>query len=86
MAAPRSREDLGRRLLALKAQIEQEKAKEARLQGELDAITRQLKDDYGVESIEDGEARVEEEEAELKEQWERITAQLAELEDLMGDG
>ncbi len=86
MAVPRSREDVGRRLLVLKGEIEQQKARRARLQGELDATLRQLLQDYGVTSVEEGQAKIEEEEEALQEMWEGIEAQLAELEESLGDG
>lgn len=85
MATLRSREDVGRRLLALKGQIEQEKAHAGRLQGELDAILRQLKDDYAVNSVEEGLERVAEEEAALQKRWRQIQDWMNELEELMGD-
>ena len=85
MATLRSREDVGRRLLVLKGEIEKQKARRARLQGELDATLRQLKQDYGVTSVDEGMAKIKEEEA-LQKMWEGIEEQLGELEELLADG
>jgi chromosome segregation ATPase len=86
MATLRSREDVGRRLLVLKGEIEKQKARRARLQGELDATLRQLKQDYGVTSVDEGMAKIEEEEKALQKMWEGIEKQLDELEELLADG
>lgn len=86
MGALRSREELGRRLLTLKEQIEKEKTEKARVQGELDSTLSQLKREFKVSSLEEAQAQLVEEENALKQLQQSISTALEELEELMGDG
>ncbi len=53
-------------LLELKKQIDQAKAKESELKGQLDLLMKQLKKDWGCKSIDEAKAKIEELEQEAK--------------------
>lgn len=54
-------------LLKMKAEIEENKSKKARLEGELDGIKAQLKQEYGFDSIEEAEQELNKLQASLPE-------------------
>ena len=81
-----SRNDLGQRLLEIKRALEEKKSKRSELQGEHKGVMKQLKQEFGVDSLEDAERRIREEEQELQKMEEEIRAQIYEVEELMEEG
>jgi len=79
-------EELGGRLLKLKGIIENKKSERSELQGELKSITKQLKDEFGITTVEEAKQLQEEKEAERSELQDNIAAEIAGIEKLMGMG
>ena len=76
---------LGRRLLKIKEELEEKKAKRLELQGELKSLMNQLKE-LGVNSLEEAEEMIHQMEKELEEIRESIEEQIDEIEGLMEGG
>ncbi len=55
-----SGEKLARRLMEMKEQLENEKARRSELQGELRSVMKQLKQEYSVDTLEEAEELLEE--------------------------
>ncbi len=79
-------EELGGRLLKLKGAIEKKKSERSELQGELKSITKQLKDEFGITTVEEAKKLQEKKEAERSELQDNIAAEIAGIEKLMGMG
>jgi len=79
-------EDIGRKLLQLKEQLEEEKSQRSELQGEYKSVMKQLKDDHGAESLEQAEKKIKKEQEELQEMEESIRERVEEVESLMEEG
>ncbi len=58
-------------LLKLKKELEEKETERAELSGELNAIMRQLKNEYGLPSVEDAKDYIKEKEKEI-EIWEEV--------------
>ena len=80
MAAPGGRGSLGQRLLALKEELETKRTQRDELQGELRSLTLRLKTEFGVDTLEQAEKRLGQEETALREMEKRITDQVEEME------
>lgn len=80
MAASGSRGSLGQRLLALKEELETKRTQRDELQGELRSLTLRLKTEFGVDTLEQAEKRLGQEETALREMEKRITDQVEEME------
>ncbi len=78
-----SGEDLGRRLLDLKEQLEKQKQKRAEMQGELKSMNRRLEKEFGLDSVDAAEKYVEREEVDLQSIQEAISEKIDELEEMM---
>ena len=76
---------LGRRLLKIKEELEEKKAKRLELQGELKSLMNQLKE-LGVDSLEEAEEMINQIEKELEEIRESIEEEIKEIEGLMEGG
>ncbi len=76
---------LGRRLLKIKEELEEKKAKRLELQGELKSLMNQLKE-LGVNSLEEAEEMIHQMEKELEEIRESIEEEIKEIEGLMEGG
>ncbi len=77
---------IGQKLLNLKNRLEEEKGARAELQGELNSIMKQLKDDFEADSLEAAEEMIIQDSAELDRMEEEIEQELAEIERLMEEG
>ncbi len=77
---------LGRRLLELKEQLDQEKEQRSELQGELKSINRQLEKDFGVKSLAEAEKRIKKEKEQLENLRTSIQERLIEAEEMMNAG
>ena len=77
-------EELGQRLLKLKGTIEKKKSERSELQGEAKSLTKQLKDEFGVATVEEAKKLQEKKEAERAELQGDISATITEIEGLMG--
>lgn len=75
---------LGERLLHLKELLENERAKQAELKGELKSLMTQLKTEFNLDSLEAAEARLNELEQLIEEHEEIINAKIEELEGAFG--
>lgn len=75
---------LGRKLLQIKEELEEKKAKRLELQGELKSLMNQLKD-LGVNSLEEAEEMIHQMEKDLEHMKETIENQIEEIEELMED-
>ena len=76
---------LGRKLLKIKEELEEKKAKRLELQGELKSLMNQLKE-LGVNSLEEAEEMIHQMEKELEEIRESIEEEIKEIEELMEGG
>jgi len=76
---------LGRKLLKIKEELEEKKAKRLELQGELKSLMNQLKE-LGVDSLEEAEEMINQIEKELEEIRESIEEEIKEIEGLMEGG
>jgi len=68
-------------LIKLKKKVEDSARQESELKGQLTALTKQLKDDYGCKSVEDANVKLEEMLADLKAMDKQITKGISELEE-----
>ena len=73
---------LGRKLLKIKEELEEKKAKRLELQGELKSLMNQL-EELGVNSLEEAEEMIHQMEKELGEIKESIEEQIEQIEGLM---
>jgi predicted nucleic acid-binding Zn-ribbon protein len=76
---------LGRKLLKIKEELEEKKAKRLELQGELKSLINQLKE-LGVNSLEEAEEMIHQTEKDLEKMRESIEEQIGEIEELMEGG
>ena len=76
---------LGRKLLKIKEELEEKKAKRLELQGELKSLMNQLKE-LDVNSLEEAEEMMHQMETELEEIRESIEEQIEQIEGLMEEG
>ncbi len=76
---------LGRKLLKIKEELEQKKAKRLELQGELKSLMNQLKE-LGVNSLEEAEEMIHQMEKDLEKMRESIEEQIEQIEGLMDGG
>jgi len=83
MAEP-GKDQLGRRLLQIKEELEKKKTQRSELQGELKSLMGQLKD-LGIETIEQAETCTEEWEKELQGLEKTIREGIKEIEELMNN-
>ena len=83
MATSRDREQLGQRLLRMKEDLEQKKSQRSELQGELNSVMKQLQEEFGVETLEQAEERLEKEKQGLQEMETAVREQVEEIEEMM---
>ena len=76
---------LGRKLLKIKEELEEKKAKRLELQGELKSLMNQLKE-LGVNSLEEAEEMIHQMEKDLEKMRESIEEEIKEIEGLMEGG
>ena len=76
---------LGRKLLKIKEELEEKKAKRLELQGELKSLMNQLKE-LGVNSLEEAEEMIHQIEKDLEKMRESIEEEIKEIEGLMEGG
>ena len=82
MATPRDREQLGQRLLKMKDDLEQKKSQRSELQGELNSVMKQLQEEFGVETLEQAEERLEKEKQGLQEMETVVRERVEEIEEM----
>lgn len=85
MATLGSREDVGRQLLELKERLERQNSKRSELQGELKSSMKQLKQNHGVDTLEQAEALYEKSEKELGGINEDLQAKINEVREALED-
>ncbi len=78
-----SRRDLGRKLLEIKADLEERKAQRATLVGEHRSLMRQLKNEFDLVDLEQAQEHLKTEIESLHKLEDQIVAQLEELERLI---
>ena len=83
MATSRDREQLGQRLLKMKDDLEQKKSQRSELQGELNSVMKQLQEEFGVETLEQAEERLEKEKQGLQEMETDVRERVEEIEEMM---
>ncbi len=86
MGTPRNGEKLGQRLLKLKEELEKRKEERSQVQCELNSISKQLEEEFGVKTIEEAESLKDSQEKEIAEMDETIANQIKEIEEMMSDG
>jgi len=77
---------IGQRLLQLKKQIEDEKAKQSELKGELKSIMKQLKDEFDVPSLDEAAELLESMQEDLEKYKETIQEKLGKAKELFEGG
>lgn len=83
MATSGNGENLGRKLLKMKEELEGQKSRRSELQGELKSLMKQLKQEFKIDSVEQAEKQIEKEEKELSKMEGSIIEQIEEIENLM---
>jgi len=83
MAALRSPDNLARRLLSMKEQLQDKQKHVTELQGALKSVMRQLKEEFGVKTLEDAETLLQKSDAELKSLEAEFEQQVEKIEGLM---
>ncbi len=83
MGTPRNGDELARDLLSLKKELEGEKEQRAVLQGELQGVMRQLKEEFEVETLEEAKALIATNEKKLTTLRDEIETQITEIEEMM---
>ena len=68
------------RLLALKKKIKEKQDEKSRLQGRLDQLMSQLKEEFGCSSVEEGKKKLEELEGAVKHLERQVAESTAEIE------
>ncbi len=76
-------DQLARKLLTLKKELDEKKTQRAELQGERKSIMAQLKKDFGVSTLEEAEALQAAEKKAIQQQTEDLTQKLNEIEDML---
>jgi len=77
---------IGQRLLQLKKQIEDEKAKQSELKGELKSIMKQLQDEFNVQSLDEASESLESMQEDLEKYRETIQEKLEKAKELFEGG
>lgn len=73
-------ENLGQRLLQLKADIEADEAEKNRKQGELDGILERLKTEFKLETLDEATAYLKKEQASIEKEEKALEKLVAEIE------
>ena len=69
------------KLLKMKAEIDEAKARKNRIEGEMDGLRTQLKDKYGYDSIEAAEADLDDLEKSIETKEKELAQQMQKLEE-----
>lgn len=75
---------LGQKLLRIKEELEEKKALQAQLQGELNELMKQLQE-FGAETVEEAGEILQKQENEIKDLETTIQEGIDEIEDMMND-
>ncbi len=78
-----NRENIGRRLLEMKKQLESERQQRSEMQGELKGIMNQLAEEFGVKSLEAAEAQIAQKEQDIVQMEQDLRERINEIERLM---
>jgi predicted transcriptional regulator len=81
--ASNGKDQLGRRLLQIKEELEKKKSQRSESQGELKSLMRRLKEEFGVDTMEQAYRIQEKRAAELEELEQSTQEKIQELEQLM---
>jgi hypothetical protein len=79
-------EDLAKKLSKMKQDIEDQRAEKNRAEGQLTALMKQLKDEFGFESVEAAEEKLEEMQKEIEEADEKMEKDVDAFEKKYGMG
>jgi len=71
------------KLIELQEEIEERKTQKAQLEGEKNAIVKQLKEDFGCKSVKQAEALIKEKESDVAKLEDELEEGLEELEKLL---
>jgi len=69
----------------MKNELEDKKSELLQLQGELKSLMEQLEQEYGIDSLEQAEERIQKEEMELEQAKERILEKIGRVEKIIED-
>lgn len=83
MATSGRQADLGGKLIALKRRLEEQKAQRYEFQGELNSLTQQLEQEFGISNIEDAGNHIEKMNRELERMEKSIRKQIQRIEEKM---
>jgi ribosomal protein S20 len=79
-------DDIGKRLLALKQEIEEQKIKRSELQGEQKTLVKQMEQAFGVSTVDQAQELLANMELEIKELEEKVKKGIQEIERIMREG
>lgn len=85
MGTPRSRGDVGQRLLQLKRELEEKRDARAQLQGELKSLQKQLLEDFRVETLEQAKESIERMDERIQKMGQEIQDGIETIEGMMGE-
>lgn len=80
MATSRNQSDLGSKLLSLKKRLEEQKSQRHELQGELNSLTKQMEQDFGIKTIDQAEKQIEKMQDEIKKMEKSIMSKIRQIE------
>lgn len=79
-------DDIGKRLLALKQEIEEQKIKRSELQGEQKTLVKQMEQAFGISTVDQAQKLLADMELEIKELEEKVKKGIQEIERIMREG
>ncbi len=79
-------DDIGKRLLALKQEIEEQKIKRSELQGEQKTLVKQMEQAFGISTVDQAQELLADMELEIKELEEKVKKGIQEIERIMREG
>lgn len=80
MATSRDRADLGSKLLSLKKRLEEQKSQRHELQGELNSLTKQMEQDFGIKTIDQAEKQIKKMQDEIERMEKSIMSKIRQIE------
>lgn len=83
MASYGSVDKIGKQLLDLKAKLEHKKNKRAEIQGELNSVLKQMKEEFGTDDMAEIQAQMEENEQRIASMEGSLASQVAKLQGLL---
>lgn len=80
MATSRNQSDLGSKLLSLKKRLEEQKSQRHELQGELNSLTKQMEQDFGIKTIDQAEKQIKKMQDEIEKMEKSIMSKIRQIE------